>query len=78
MIFVIPKIEQMYKDSKVNLPSLTQHVLDTSKFLQENIIMIIFLIIILVFGILVFKSNPKTKIYWDKMIISINMSIILH
>ena len=71
MIFVIPKIEQMYKDSKVNLPSLTQHVLDTSKFLQENIIMIIFLIIILVFGILVFKSNPKTKIYWDKMIISI-------
>lgn len=71
MIFVIPKIEQMYKDSKVNLPSLTQHVLDTSKFLQENIIIIIFLTIVLIFWIIVFKNNPKTKIYWDKMIISI-------
>lgn len=71
MIFVIPKIEQMYKDSKVNLPSLTQHVLDTSKFLQENIVIIILLIIISIFWIIVFKRNPKTKIYWDKMIISI-------
>ncbi|NVP17540.1 type II secretion system F family protein [Candidatus Gracilibacteria bacterium] len=71
MIYVIPKIEQMYKDSKVNLPSLTQNVIDTSKFLQENIIIIVFGIIILIFGIIVFKTNPKTKIYWDIMIIKL-------
>lgn len=71
MIYVIPKIEQMYKDSKVNLPSLTQNVIDTSKFLQENIIIIVFWIIILIFWIIVFKTNPKTKIYWDIMIIKL-------
>jgi len=71
MIYVIPKIEQMYKDSKVNLPTLTQNVIDSSKFLQENIIIIIFLIIISIFFMIVFKTNPKTKIYWDYMLIRI-------
>ncbi|MDD2907691.1 MAG: type II secretion system F family protein [Candidatus Gracilibacteria bacterium] len=69
MIFVIPKLEQMYKDSKVNLPSLTQHVIDISKFLQDNIFFIIFGIILLIFGVIIFKTNKKTKIYWDYMII---------
>lgn len=71
MIFVIPKIEKMYSDSKVNLPSLTQNVIKTSKFIQENYIYIIFFIILLIVSISIFKSNKKTKIYWDCMIIRI-------
>lgn len=71
MIFVIPKIEKMYSDSKVNLPSLTQYVIKTSKFIQENIIYIIFLIILIIVWISIFKSNKKTKIYWDYMIIKV-------
>ncbi len=69
MIFVIPKIEKMYSDSKVNLPSLTQNVIKTSKFIQENIIYIIFFIILIIISISVFKKNKKTKIYWDYIII---------
>ncbi|MDF1682876.1 MAG: hypothetical protein P1U46_04115 [Patescibacteria group bacterium] len=42
MVYVIPKIEDMYKDAKVNLPSLTSNVIKTSNFLQENIIYIVF------------------------------------
>ncbi|MDD3145432.1 MAG: type II secretion system F family protein [Candidatus Gracilibacteria bacterium] len=71
MIFVIPKIEKMYSDSKVNLPSLTQNVIKTSKFIQENIIYIIFFIILFIIGISIFKSHKKTKIYWDYMIIRV-------
>jgi type II secretory pathway component PulF len=41
MIYVIPKITDMYKDAKVNLPDLTQTVIIISKFLQENIFEII-------------------------------------
>jgi type II secretory pathway component PulF len=37
MIYVIPKITDMYKDAKVNLPSLTQTVINISNFLQRNI-----------------------------------------
>lgn len=71
MIYVIPKIEQMYKDSKVNLPSLTQNVINTSHFIQENIVWIIMFIIILIFWIIFFKKNKKTKIYWDYFILRI-------
>jgi type II secretory pathway component PulF len=42
MIYVIPKITDMYKDAKVNLPALTQTVIDISDFLQKNLFEIIF------------------------------------
>jgi type II secretory pathway component PulF len=41
MIYVIPKITDMYKDAKVNLPELTQIVIKISDFLQKNIIEIL-------------------------------------
>jgi type II secretory pathway component PulF len=41
MIYVIPKITDMYKDAKVNLPTLTQYVIDISDFLQENVFAIL-------------------------------------
>lgn len=71
MIYVIPKIEKMYKDAKVNLPWLTQHIINISSFLQENLILLILIIIILTFWLKVFKKSEKTKIYYDKWIIHI-------
>jgi hypothetical protein len=37
MVYVIPKIQKMYADSKVNLPELTQNVIKLSDFTQKNI-----------------------------------------
>lgn len=71
MVFVIPKITDMYKDAKVNLPSLTQTVIDISNFLQEKYYLIIIIFIILIFLIKIFKTNKKTKIYWDRFILNI-------
>lgn len=71
MIFVIPKITKMYKDAKVNLPSLTQHVINISKFLQEKYYLIIIIIIIVLLLLKIFKTHKKTKIYWDKFILNI-------
>jgi type IV pilus assembly protein PilC len=71
MIYVIPKITDMYKDAKVNLPSLTQNVIDISNFLQEKYYLIIIIFFIIMFLIKVFKTNKKTKIYWDKAILNI-------
>jgi len=71
MVYVIPKVQKMYKDSKVNLPSLTQHVIDTSKFLQNNISYILLTIFIFIILLILFKTNKKTKIYWDKFMINI-------
>lgn len=71
MIYVIPKITDMYKDAKVNLPELTQTVINISNFLQNNIIEIIISIFIFIFLFSIFKTNSKTKIYYDKLILSI-------
>lgn len=71
MIYVIPKIEDMYRDAKVNLPDLTNNVIKASRFLQDNYIYIILLLIIIIFCIHIFKTHNKTKIYWDKFILRI-------
>ncbi|MDD2871246.1 MAG: type II secretion system F family protein [Candidatus Gracilibacteria bacterium] len=69
MVYVIPKITDMYKDAKVNLPTLTQNVIDISNFLQKNIFEIIFALSILIIFFIIFKSHPKTKIYYDNAIL---------
>ncbi len=77
MIYVIPKIEQMYVDAKVNLPGLTAWVLDASNFIQDNLTYIIIWIIAFVFWVITFKKNKFTKIYWDNFIIRIPIFWIL-
>ncbi len=71
MIYVIPKITDMYKDAKVNLPKLTQIVIDMSNFLQKNIFEILVWFFLLIFIFIVFKKHPKTKIHYDKYILHI-------
>jgi type IV pilus assembly protein PilC len=71
MIYVIPKVQQMYSDSKVNLPTLTQKVIDLSEFIQANIVYIIIWTIVFIILLIVFKTNKLTKIYWDNMILRI-------
>jgi len=69
MIYVIPKITNMYKDAKVNLPDLTQTVINISNFLQRNIFEILLLIVIFISLFITFKNHPKTKIYYDRAIL---------
>lgn len=69
MIYVIPKITDMYKDAKVNLPWLTQSVIDISNFLQNNIFTILIWITLFIIWFITFKNHPKTKIYFDRAIL---------
>ncbi|ATU05245.1 hypothetical protein BKN14_02195 [Candidatus Gracilibacteria bacterium HOT-871] len=71
MVYVIPKIQKMYADSKVNLPELTQNVIKLSDFTQKNIDKIIIGIIIFIILVYIFKTHKKTKIYWDNFILRI-------
>lgn len=71
MVYVIPKIQKMYKDAKVNLPELTQTVIDISVFMQEYLLEIIVWIIIFVLLFGLFKNNKHTKIYFDRIILKL-------
>jgi type IV pilus assembly protein PilC len=67
MVYVIPKIQDMYKDARVNLPELTQVIINISNFLQKNLIELIIGVIIFISVIIFLKNHPKTKIYFDHM-----------
>jgi type II secretory pathway component PulF len=71
MLFVIPKVQKMYSDAKVNLPSLTQHVINISEFLQKNYIFLVAILFIIIFLIRLFKNHPKTQIKYDKFVLQI-------
>jgi type II secretory pathway component PulF len=71
MVYVIPKIQKMYKDSKVNLPELTTTVIQISEFMQNNITEIIIGVIIFLILFSTFKKHPKTKIHFDHMILKV-------
>jgi len=71
MLYVIPKIKDMYSDAKVNLPELTQYVIKISNFIQDNIRNIVLIIILFVIIIKIFKNSKYTKIYWDNFILRI-------
>ena len=71
MLFVIPRVQKMYSDAKVNLPELTQNVINASVFLQENYILIIIALIAIISWIITFKTHPHTKIYFDYFILKI-------
>lgn len=71
MLFVIPRVQKMYSDAKVNLPELTQNVINASVFLQENYILIIVALIAIISWIITFKTHPHTKIYFDYFILKI-------
>lgn len=71
MVYVIPKIQKMYSDSKVNLPELTQTVIKISDFSQKNIDKILIWIFCFILFIYFFKNNKKTKFYWDNFILRI-------
>ena len=69
IIYVIPKITDMYKDAKVNLPKLTQFVIDLSDFLQKDIIYLCLWLIWIILIVYTFKTSKKTKIYFDEYIL---------
>lgn len=69
LIFIIPKIQKMYRDAKVNLPNLTQTVLDISDFIKEHSIIILLFLWGMVVLSIFFKNSSKTKIIWDQYIL---------
>jgi len=71
MLYVIPKVKDMYADAKANLPSLTTTVIQISEFIEKNILHIGIGIFITILLIKIFKSSKYTKIYWDNFILRI-------
>ncbi|EKE26605.1 MAG: hypothetical protein ACD_4C00233G0006 [uncultured bacterium (gcode 4)] len=71
MIYVIPKIELMYKESNVNLPELTTIVISVSHFFVNNILSVLIWIFLTVYLLYLLLKNKNVKYFADKNILSI-------
>lgn len=71
MIYVIPKIEAMYKESNVNLPELTLIIISISHFFTNYIIFICLWSIIFIYTIFLFLKIKIIKLFFDKQILNL-------
>lgn len=72
MIYVIPKIEWIYRESNVNLPELTQVVISISHFFVNNIVYVAIWVLALIFVVIqVYKYNRKFKLIYDRKVLNI-------
>lgn len=67
MIFVIPKVAELYKQSNATLPTITQGVINISNFLSERYLILFggLFGVILLFWLLFSKTKPG-KLMWEK------------
>lgn len=72
MVYVIPKIEWVYKESNVNLPPLTTMVIWVSHFFVNNLFYIAILIAVIIFWFIEAKRRvPKFRLFVDKNILEL-------
>ena len=72
MVYVLPKMIEAFKNFNIELPITTRILIAMSDFTRKYIVFIIIGIIIL-FGVLKFlrKTNPKVKLYTDKVLLKL-------
>ncbi len=71
LYFVIPKFEAMFKNANKNLPEITQFVIDSSHFVQTNILYILGGVGALVFLTTKYISTPEGKKFYDYNILKV-------
>lgn len=71
MIYVIPKIEWIYRDANTNLPALTKAVISFSHIVREKWLYILAFFVILGISVKYLLKVKKVKIKIDKAILNI-------
>jgi len=65
MVFVVPQFQEMLTSSGKEMPYITQLVIDTSNFFQENFVYIVLGIFAAVAGFITFKNTKEGKVVLD-------------
>lgn len=65
MVFVIPKLAEMYKDFGAELPLTTRILIGMSEFMQKFWVLVILMIFGGVFGLTYWKRTPSGELIYD-------------
>ena len=68
MIFIVPKFEVMFSEmlDGAQLPAITRFVMGVSRWMQDNIIAAIVIVVVLVIAIKLTLKTEKGRFYFDK------------
>lgn len=69
MVFVVPKLTSVLKESGAALPWTTQALIATSSFFQHFAIQIAIAVAFIVFGLQYWTRTPSGKFIWDRSIL---------
>ncbi len=71
MVYVVPKIEKIYRESHVNLPPLTTAIINISHFIKEKGIFLLLATVVFGVGWSMALKNPAILYWYDKKILSL-------
>ncbi len=72
MIYVLPKIELIYRESNINLPYITQKIIDISHFFINYWIFVLISFFLIIFLLMfIYKKNSSFSYFFDKNIFKI-------
>lgn len=71
MIFVIPKLTDLYDDFGADLPMMTKILLKLSNFIVNRWYVLLVLAVGTVYGLWAFKRSKKGRYLWDKYILKL-------
>ncbi|MBU1121370.1 MAG: type II secretion system F family protein [Candidatus Omnitrophota bacterium] len=69
--FILPKFFDIFQQMNVEVPAATQFIFNISKFLNNNLAVIVIGGVGSAVGFIFFTKNPQTKKIWDRIILKL-------
>ena len=71
MVFVVPQFQQMLKDTGQKTPAITQFVVDTSNFLQNNTLILLPVLLGIIIAFSAYIKTPVGKFMFDRTMMKV-------
>ncbi len=71
MVYIVPKVIQVFESSQVKLPVMTEVLISMSHFLANYGIYMLLLMLVLLVGFLLLRNYPPFRIAWHRLLLRI-------
>lgn len=71
LVFVLPKLEGLFKELNVKLPTITLFVLGVSEFLQRYLVLVLVALVLLGIGVVLLRRKERFRYMTDKLLLKI-------
>lgn len=69
MVYIVPKVIQVFESSQVQLPAMTRVLIAMSGFLSDYGLYLLLLLMLLLVGFLLLRSYPPFRLAWHQLLL---------